>query len=78
VADPALLQLQGRLAQALDLRGFVLEARPFTPHVTLARKVARPLPGEAMPPIAWRVTDFALMRSDARGGRYETLGRWGL
>ena len=77
-ADPALLRLQGSLAGSLAARGFELEARPFNPHVTLVRKVERPLRDETAPPVAWRVTDFALLRSDRGGGRYETLGRWGL
>jgi 2'-5' RNA ligase len=76
--DPALLQLQGRLAVALDEREFTLEARPFNPHVTLVRKVERPLRDETVEPVAWRVTDFTLMRSDLRTGRYETVERWPL
>ena len=76
--EPALLQLQGSLALALDLEGFELEQRAFNPHVTLVRKVERALREEAIEPVAWRVTDFALMRSDLRSGRYETLERWGL
>jgi 2'-5' RNA ligase len=76
--EPELLQLQGSLAAALGHRGFVLEARPFNPHVTLVRKVERALRDEAVQPVAWRVSDFALMRSDPRGGRYEMLERWGL
>ena len=76
--DPALLRLQGTLAAHLGARGFTLEPRPFSPHVTLARKVdktLRDLPFEA---VAWRVTDFALVRSNLVSGKYETLRRWAL
>ena len=76
--DPELLRLQGTLAAHLGARGFALEPRPFAPHVTLVRKVARPLREVAFEPVAWRVTDFALVRSSLRTGRYETLRRWPL
>ena len=37
-----LLAVQSHLARALEARGFVLEARPFAPHLTLARLKNRP------------------------------------
>src|SRR5256885_1011054 len=44
-AAPApLLDLQARLEAGLRASGFDLEERAFAPHVTLARKTARPLP----------------------------------
>lgn len=61
-------------------RGFEPDGRPFTVHVTLARKV--PPPGElpALSPIVWRVRDFCLVRSrlDRRGARYEVVRRFPL
>ena len=78
MAEPALLALQGSLAVALGVRGFELEERPFRPHVTLVRRAARSLHEEGMDAVAWRVGDFALMRTDPGSGRYSTLGRWPL
>lgn len=41
--QPGLDQLQARIEQALEQLGFAREARPFSPHITLARlKTARP------------------------------------
>ena len=74
--DPALLALQGALEAELRARAFELEARPFKPHVTLVRRVGVALREEAIDPVAWRVTDFALVRSEAGTGRYTTIGRW--
>jgi RNA 2',3'-cyclic 3'-phosphodiesterase len=37
-----LVQMQGRLEQALEPLGFARESRPFHPHLTLARVKARP------------------------------------
>ena len=78
MAEPALLALQGSLAVALRIRGFELEERAFKPHVTLVRRIERPLREEAMAPVSWRVSDYALMRSEPGTGRYSTLARWPL
>ena len=45
--------------------------RPFAAHVTLVRRISRPIPREAIEPIAWRVNDFALVVSDTGKGSYE-------
>ncbi len=41
-ANPALIDLQHELTQTLRAEGFVLESRPYKPHLTLARRVALP------------------------------------
>jgi 2'-5' RNA ligase len=76
--DPELLRLQGTLAVHLEARGFALEVRPFAPHVTLARKVERPLAARELEAVGWRVTDFTLVRSNLETGKYETLERYPL
>ena len=76
--DPELLRLQGTLAAHLGARGFALEPRPFAPHVTLVRKVEKTLRDPPFEAVGWRVTDFALVRSDITSGKYETLRRWAL
>jgi len=82
-AVPApLVALHAQLAAALAASGFAVEARPFRPHVTLVRRLARPLADTAAEPLEWRVTRVALMVSERVGGalRYReqaavTLGR---
>ena len=75
---PELGLLQGSLAVQLEARGFALEPRPFAPHVTLVRKVERPMRDAVLAPVAWRVTDFGLVRSNLGTGKYETVRRWPL
>jgi RNA 2',3'-cyclic 3'-phosphodiesterase len=74
----ALLELQSSLAQRLAEGGFALEERPFAPHLTLARKIAKPLPAAAIPPIRIASTSLALVVSDAGTGRYTTVKSWPL
>jgi 2'-5' RNA ligase len=75
----SLLDLLHTLNGALLGCGFRPERRPFEPHVTLARK-ARPLPARDLEhPIAWPVSEFALVI--ARPGdrpRYRVERRWPL
>jgi 2'-5' RNA ligase len=75
---PALTELQSALDSALRLRDFRLEDRPFAPHVTLARKIERPVPRAPMPAIRWRPPGLALVHSQAGTGRYEVLETWPL
>ncbi len=67
-------QLQAELAA----EGFAIEARPFRPHVTLARKVRTAVDSLLEPPFLWRTDGFALVRSvtDPAGSRYEPLDWW--
>jgi len=65
------------LQRALEPLGFAPEGRTFRPHVTLARKIRRPLENVVLPPIRWRVREWALVES--RPGErplYHPLGRW--
>jgi 2'-5' RNA ligase len=68
------------LSDALRSRGFPVDARPYTPHLTLARRatvvVERTLP-EA---IGWRVSGFTLVASDTSGPVpvYRTVAQWPL
>jgi RNA 2',3'-cyclic 3'-phosphodiesterase len=74
---PGLVEWQARLAQALRARDFTLEDRPFTPHVTLVRKLEKPVPHAPMPPIEWRSRALTLVESTG-AGRYEVVESWGL
>lgn len=75
----ALATLVAELQQTLSEAGFVLEARPFVPHVTLLRNAAcetRRTPLEQ--PLCWRTDGFVLVESmlQPSGARYVELGRW--
>ena len=57
---------------------FVVDRKPFVPHITLVRKAR---PGAALPalePIHWQVAGFALVRSVLRpdGSDYAIQRRW--
>ena len=80
-APPAeLTALHDDLARALQSRGFPVEERPYTPHLTLARRSTTLIGRRLSQPIRWRVTSFALMASElARGGPvYRTVAEWPL
>jgi RNA 2',3'-cyclic 3'-phosphodiesterase len=55
---------------------FILERRPFAPHVTLLRRAAKPKAIPPLPRVQWPVREFALVRSDLSA--YETLARFRL
>ena len=76
-AVETLVQLQSRLASRLRERGFTLEDRAFTPHITLVRKLARPVPRAPMTAIEWRSRALTLVESTG-DGRYEIRESWGL
>lgn len=78
VPEP-LAALAADLQSALLDAGFVLEARPFVPHVTLLRNAAcatRRMPLEQA--VRWHADGFVLVESRLlpSGARYEVLGRW--
>lgn len=70
--------LASGLADALGERGISLPERPFTPHVTLARKAATMWASNVFDPIDWPVNEGVLVRSDrdAQGAHYHVLRRW--
>lgn len=77
---PAVLsELVTALAAALRSRELPTDDRPFTPHVTLARRVRAP---DALPPfqapIRWTATGFQLVasRTEETGPVYSVIGTW--
>lgn len=71
--------LYGALAEGLRASGFAVEARPFHPHVTLARKVRRAPASAALDPLTWPVRELVL--AESRGDEvphYHPIGRWPL
>jgi 2'-5' RNA ligase len=80
-APAALYALQGAVAGALAGAGFALERRPFTPHVTVVRKVARYRgPGALPTPVTWPLDAFCLVASRTLpgGAEYETVREYPL
>jgi 2'-5' RNA ligase len=74
----ALADLQADLAERVRRAGFELEDRAFTPHVTLARKITRPIGRRDAEPVRWEATEVALVQSQLGKGAYSTLARWSL
>jgi 2'-5' RNA ligase len=72
--------LSGALRTALERCGLVPEARPFLPHITLARKVNPGTTIGAFEPVHWPVGHFALVESvtDPAGAVYRPLRSWPL
>ena len=76
----ALTRLAGSLADALSAAGVTLDAQPFRPHVTLARRCRGPYPEVPAGPFGFDADRFALMQSQTRaeGARYRELASWPL
>ena len=64
--DAALTRLHADTGAALRTCGVALDARPFSPHVTLARSAAGLELPPAPHPLDWLATGFALV--DSAGG----------
>ncbi len=81
--NPALFALQKQLTEKLRNSGFVLESRPFRPHLTLGRKVI--LEPEflqsdwehALAPVQQKVAALYLMKSERINGQllYTPIGQ---
>ena len=75
-APAALYALQGGVARAVTAAGIALEARPFTPHVTVARKVSRYRgPASLRRAVTWQLREFQLVESRTLpgGARFRAL-----
>ena len=70
--------LHDRLAARLREAGFVLERRRFSPHITIARRIGRPVASAEMPAIPWSVREFVLVESDLATGAYRDRARCAL
>lgn len=80
VLPPPLSTLHGRLYESLTAAGFVLENRPFRPHVTLARRCVQPQPRQHHAAIRWTVRRLCLIGSELRpdGPVHTTIEEWPL
>lgn len=59
----AMLALHGRMADALLALGLKIDSRPFSPHLTLARRVQGALPPTERLVCVWPVAGYALVQS---------------
>lgn len=77
-SSPGELQVfHRRLGERLSDLGFECDARPFKPHVTLARKVRRAIDHGPLAPVSWPVNEWALVESVAGAVPvYHPLRRW--
>ena len=77
---PQLTALHGAIAGSLLAVGIEPEDRPFSAHITLARRTERSVQRSLSPPLLWHATAFALVASElsAAGARYRILSRWPL
>ena len=77
---PELDRLVTDLRAGLANGGFEPEQRPYLAHLTLARKVWRPVSLPAPEPVHWPVREFTLVesRTDPEGSVYTVLETWPL
>jgi len=77
---PAAAELASVLWKLLARQGFAPDLKPYRPHMTLARKVAKPHAIGALHPVVWRVDGIALVESvtDPEGSQYTVLESWPL
>lgn len=75
-----LMNLVAALQDGLSDAGFSLEQRAYRPHITLMRNASCQTLPELMEPIAWRVREWALVKSEqtSDGSVYVPVGRWSL
>lgn len=77
--DP-LLRLVVNLNTELGSEGFLVETRPFKPHVTLARNARHAPESELLEPVSWSSDRFVLVgsRTTDDGASYTVLEEWPL
>jgi len=76
----ALYDLQLKLGRSLDICAYTPESRPYSPHVTVARKIASAPAAIKLEPVNWHVDRFVLVKSIsiAGGVRYEVVQSYAL
>ena len=73
-----LLALAKSISAHLEICGFKPERRPFSPHVTVARKIKIKMTCNPVSAIPWRVSSFCLVESEPGegGSRYFVRETW--
>ncbi len=75
-----LTTLVKRLEKALGGAGFRVNQRPYVPHITLLRDARRAPAQNRLAPLAWSISEFALVESVQLDNSqlYEVLQSWRL
>jgi len=76
----ALEALHKDLGESLAACDYQIESRPYAPHITLMRKLAKPEKLENIKPIIWQANEFVLVESiSVEGGvHYKVRERYSL
>jgi RNA 2',3'-cyclic 3'-phosphodiesterase len=80
VIPDRLLQLYHDLGASLNHCGYTPEARKYHPHMTVARKMTKPIAEQSIEPINWTVDEFVLVKSvtHPNGVEYQVRDTFGL
>ena len=75
-----LLELVEQLNRLTMSAGLPVEKRDYSPHLTVARKMTRPVMSCPFEPIHWDVEEFCLVESvtQAQGAGYRVMKTWAL
>ena len=79
-APEPLLELVKQINRLSRLAGLPVDERNYSPHLTIARKLTRPLKPCTFEPIHWDVREFCLIESvtHEQGARYRVVRYWAL
>ena len=79
-APAPLLELVEQLNRLSISAGVSVDKRDYSPHLTVARKLSRPVTASTFDPVHWDVGEFCLVESvtHARGARYRVMKSWAL
>ena len=79
-APEPLLELVKQINRLSRLAGLPVDERDYSPHLTIARKLTRPLKPCTFEPIHWDVREFCLVESvtHEQGARYRVVRSWAL
>jgi len=72
------VSLQAELVRRLAATGIPPDARPFSPHLTLARRASIVVRRRLIEPVSWNMDSFALVASQlgSEAPRYRLLDEW--
>ena len=75
-----LLDLVEQINLLSRMAGLPVDKRDYNPHLTVARKVTRPLTNLTFEPIQWGIKDFHLIESvtHQQGAKYQVIRSWPL